>query len=67
MKAAGGLARYENDYYQRVPGDYSGIPGNPWIIATLWLAQVYLALDRIADAMVEWVRRASLPTGVLPE
>ena len=69
VKTVGGLARYENDYYQRVPGDYSGIPGNPWIITTLWLAQVYLALDRIADAdaMVEWVGRASLPTGVLPE
>lgn len=30
-----GLARYENDFYQRVSHD---ITGNPWVICTLWMA-----------------------------
>lgn len=37
----GGIARYENDQYQRVSGDYSKIPGNPWLISTMWLAQYH--------------------------
>src|SRR5712691_823835 len=35
----GGVARYENDAYQRVAGDGSSIAGNPWIICSLWLAE----------------------------
>ena len=31
----GGLARYENDDYHRVSRE---VPGNPWFICTLWLA-----------------------------
>lgn len=36
----GGLARYQGDYYFRRSDHY---PGNPWIICTMWLAQVKLA------------------------
>ena len=35
----GGLARYERDYYFRVSEEFDKVPGNPWIICTLWLAE----------------------------
>ncbi len=38
--AIGGIARYEGDIYFR---DTTGVPGNPWIITTMWLAQYYIA------------------------
>jgi len=37
--SVGGMARYENDPYQRVSEE---LPGNPWFICTLWLADYYL-------------------------
>ena len=39
----GGVARYENDYYHQVSQDVGSVPGNPWIICTLWLAEWYIA------------------------
>lgn len=69
----GGLARYENDYYHQVSQDVANVPGNPWIICTLWLAQWYIAkakqpsdLGRALDLM-EWVRKHTLESGVLAE
>jgi glucoamylase len=66
----GGMARYEGDYYYRVDGP---VPGNPWFLCTLWLAD-FLAetaqdLDGItaAIAVVMWVARHALPAGVLGE
>ncbi len=66
----GGIARYENDSYHRVSND---IPGNPWFVTTLWLAQYYIAqaktkaeLDK-AIGIMEWVARHALPSGVLAE
>ncbi|MEK6978545.1 MAG: glycoside hydrolase family 15 protein, partial [Candidatus Hydrothermarchaeota archaeon] len=41
----GGLARYEGDQYHRVAGN-PVVPGNPWFICTLWLAQWYIAKAR---------------------
>jgi GH15 family glucan-1,4-alpha-glucosidase len=69
VKTVGGLARYEGDLYQRVPGDYSGIPGNPWIITTMWLAQYYAALGDLAKAedLIGWAESAASPAGLLPE
>ncbi len=62
----GGLARYQGDYYFRVSDD---VPGNPWIITTLWLAQSYaLSGDKDrARELLDWVNRWADPTGVLPE
>src|SRR5262249_25387792 len=34
----GGVARYENDYYHKISNDVGAVPGNPWFICTLWLA-----------------------------
>jgi GH15 family glucan-1,4-alpha-glucosidase len=66
----GGLARYENDDYHRVSRE---VPGNPWFICTLWLAD-YLAekngsddeLDQAVD-LLSWAAAHALPSGVLPE
>ncbi len=35
----GGIARYRDDYYHRVTENLHEVPGNPWIISTLWAAQ----------------------------
>ncbi len=71
----GGLARYENDYYFRVEGagDSKQVPGNPWIICTLWLADWMIATAKSRDELraaidlVEWAAVCALPTGILPE
>jgi GH15 family glucan-1,4-alpha-glucosidase len=66
----GGLARYENDEYQRVSSD---VPGNPWIICTLWLARWQIAcakgMEQLQDAMelLSWAVRHSLSSGVMAE
>ena len=39
----GGVARYENDYYHRISNDIAAVPGNPWFICTLWLADYYIS------------------------
>jgi GH15 family glucan-1,4-alpha-glucosidase len=69
----GGLARYENDYYHQVSQDIANVPGNPWIICTLWLAQWHIArsetLDELRQALdlLSWVQKRTLDSGVLAE
>lgn len=58
--------RYKNDQYAQAQG---ATVGNPWFIATLWLAQFDLHAgkhDR-ARTTVEWVKDRMLGTGVLSE
>lgn len=68
--AVGGMARYEDDPYQRVSPE---VPGNPWLICTLWLADYFLEKrDRdgeLAEAqeILTWVTNHALPSGVLGE
>lgn len=69
----GGIARYESDYYFRRSGDVERVPGNPWIICTLWAAQYYIAravevreLDTALGLLLWTVARAA-PTGILAE
>jgi GH15 family glucan-1,4-alpha-glucosidase len=71
--SVGGLARYENDYYQQVSKDIENVPGNPWFVCTLWLAQYYIAaaktgeeLERALELLV-WVSEHALTSGVLAE
>ncbi len=68
VRPIGGIARYENDYYQRVKAD-SQVPGNPWIITTLWLAQYYLSVGKTKEAfdLIYWVTKQSQKSGILPE
>lgn len=69
----GGVARYENDYYHQISQDVGNVPGNPWIICTLWLAEWHIAkaksLSDLTPALeiLEWVRKHTLESGVLAE
>ncbi len=68
--AIGGMARYENDDYQRVSRD---VPGNPWFICTLWLADYLTESAREEKDLAQpteilkWVADHALPSGVLAE
>jgi GH15 family glucan-1,4-alpha-glucosidase len=69
----GGIARYENDYYFQVSQDVASVPGNPWFISTLWLAEWYIATAATLDdlerplALLRWCASKALPSGVLAE
>lgn len=69
----GGVARYENDYYHQQSQDIANVPGNPWFICTLWLAQWTIAtaatrndLKPAADVLL-WCAQHGLASGVLAE
>jgi GH15 family glucan-1,4-alpha-glucosidase len=68
--SAGGLARFEDDDYYRIPG---ASQGNPWIITTLWYAEYLTAKARTRKDLVrvremfDWVVRHAQPSGVLSE
>lgn len=69
----GGIARYENDYYFQVSQDVASVPGNPWFVSTLWLAEWYIATAATLDdlerplALLRWCAGKALPSGVLAE
>ncbi len=66
----GGVARFENDGYMRA-SEY--VPGNPWFICTLWLADYRIAIaEDVKDLkgaleILEWTIKRALPSGVLAE
>jgi GH15 family glucan-1,4-alpha-glucosidase len=61
-----GLPRYENDNYRRVSWD---VPGNWWVITSLWYAQYCLETGQtdLAHTIMVWVRNHATSTGILPE
>lgn len=69
----GGAARYENDGYHQASRDIANIPGNPWIVCTLWLAEYHIAKAKGEEELTEalsliaWVAKRALPSGVLAE
>lgn len=69
----GGMARYEGDYYARVTNDIANVPGNPWILCTLWKAQwLIVRAKTLGDLqepcdLLEWANLCAMPSGVLPE
>jgi GH15 family glucan-1,4-alpha-glucosidase len=72
----GGIARYKGDEYHwdsALDDRRDKIPGNPWVICTLWLAQYYIAkattLDELEAALpfLNWVYQRALSSGVLAE
>lgn len=69
----GGVARYTDDYYHQVTKDTDKVPGNPWYICTLWLAEYYIAratdLAGLKEALpiIEWAADHALPSGALAE
>jgi GH15 family glucan-1,4-alpha-glucosidase len=69
----GGIARYEGDGYHRISEETSRVPGNPWLICTLWLAehtlrraQTIAELQSALD-LVRWARSKARPSLILPE
>lgn len=71
--SVGGLARYTNDVYHTVVPPSTEIPGNPWIITTLWLTQWKIARAQTPAALkaarssLDWALKAAGPAGLLPE
>lgn len=69
----GGLARYANDRYQRDSDVPERVPGNPWFISALWMAEYTIAraqsLDQLHEALpyLQWCVGNALPSGVLAE
>lgn len=69
----GGVARYQGDFYFQKTQDTARVPGNPWIICTLWIAdwEIVRAKRRAelqeAKERLLWVARHALESGVLPE
>ncbi len=70
---AGGIARYENDAYHRISSETVRVPGNPWILCTLWLAEHRIAtagsIAELQSALdfVRWARAKATPSLILPE
>lgn len=68
--SVGGVVRYEGDIYFR---DSSGVPGNPWIITSLWLAQYYIAKAKKESDFAKvhewlaWTIKHAGESGVLSE
>ena len=68
----GGIARYEGDAYHRISEEDGGrVPGNPWIVCTLWQAEYTIAratsvaeLQSALD-LVRWAQSHALPSLVL--
>jgi GH15 family glucan-1,4-alpha-glucosidase len=69
----GGVARYENDGYHRIYEEGQRVPGNPWILCTLWLAEHVIAratsVEELQPALdlVRWARARATPAMILPE
>ncbi|MDB4867432.1 MAG: glycoside hydrolase family 15 protein, partial [Cohnella sp.] len=61
------------DHYFRVSDDMQTVPGNPWIICTLWLAKFQIETARVPADLeeprrtLERVAGFALPGGNLPE
>ncbi len=69
----GGIARYSDDHYFKKSEDTAKVPGNPWFICTLWLAEWYINkaiseedLTRPLE-ILKWVTSRAISSGVLPE
>lgn len=69
----GGIARYTNDYYFQQSGEIDKVPGNPWIICTLWVANFEIDSAKSIEEMesakrtLQWVSDHALQSGLLPE
>lgn len=69
----GGVARYTNDYYHQKSTDIHRVPGNPWFITTLWVAEWLIdkatRTEELAEALelLTWVTRQASSSGMLGE
>jgi len=71
--SVGGLARYENDTYYQCSGDTTSVPGNPWFLCTLWIAQWHIRRATTVEGLVRpieilrWCADHALESGVMAE
>lgn len=70
----GGIARFYKDKYQEVAQyDPEIIPGNPWFICTLWVAEWHIQMAKSIDdlqkarEMILWATDRATETGMLAE
>lgn len=70
----GGIARFYNDSYQQVVQyDPDIIPGNPWFICTLWVAEWQIRMAKTISDLQKpgntllWVTDRATGTGILAE
>ncbi|PZE20872.1 glycoside hydrolase family 15 protein [Paenibacillus xerothermodurans] len=69
----GGVARYYHDYYFQRSSDIERIPGNPWIICTLWIAEWEIEYAKTMEDLekprqtLQWVVQHAMESGILPE
>jgi GH15 family glucan-1,4-alpha-glucosidase len=47
----------------------SNVPGNPWIITTLWMARYFMRIGDMEKAwsLIEWVKSHMQKSGILSE
>lgn len=66
LAVAGGLARYQGDYYFRTGAE---APGNPWVISTIWWGRLWARLGDPGPAReaLEWAAERAESTYVLAE
>ncbi len=62
----GGMARKQSDHYLSVD---KSLPGNPWFITTLWMAQYWIKLGNKENASkyINWVLEHTDHTGIMAE
>ncbi len=71
--AVGGSARYYHDYYFQRSAEIDRIPGNPWIICTLWIAEWEIECAKSLDDLespkkiLAWVVEHAMESGILSE
>lgn len=71
----GGCARYQRDYYHQIErNDIEKVPGNPWVICTLWQAQHAIEVASSVEELrktvmpyLEWCVQRAEPSGVMAE
>lgn len=68
--SVGGVARYEGDDYFQVD---KNLPGNPWIITSLWMTQYKIKTAKSKKELdeafeeIKWVAQKALPSGIMSE
>ncbi|MCA9386960.1 glycoside hydrolase family 15 protein [Candidatus Dojkabacteria bacterium] len=66
----GGMPRYENDRYFKVT---ENVQGNPWVITTMWMAQLCIAQSKSLDELkkcryyIDWANSHASNSGILSE
>jgi GH15 family glucan-1,4-alpha-glucosidase len=69
----GGISRYQGDGFHRIGDEWERVPGNPWFICTLWVADWLIGIaSSLADleparSILDWAAAHALPSGIMAE